>query len=370
MVLRVFKQSLKIIGCIMLYIFISAIVFVVSSEYFSKQNTEKFYKNIQLEDEHKYDNHLELPDHKINYNYRWDQSYPTRKESDAIKITSWPKLKRNTYIFDTLLIKYPYNNIVFKNEENWTLEFNSNSEVTQNPLLDNDTDMYMLPSLAEKINEVQQSISDIGERFVIRVTDSYDNNNEHRNERNFPSMHYSGRAVDVTIYDTMKNIARYDLLPLLYDICVELDFDFVYYHRYSHIHLSEAPQKINNTIAKVWTNNNIENDNKEDIVAMKPDNQGWFTEAITLNKGVYFISFQTDGYEYGRIDEETLSRSDNMSFFEPIVIQINKKATVKLTFNPYFLKYKIIANKGVEIINNKDINLIGKETEDNNSHLR
>ncbi len=370
MVLRAFKLSLKIIGGIIIYIFILALVFVLSSEHFSKQNKEDFYTNIQLDDEHKYDSHLELPNHWINYSYRWDKSYPTRKESDAIKITSWPKLKRNTYIFDTLLIKYPYNNVVFKNEENWTSEFNSNSEITQNPILDNDTDMYMFPSLAEKINKLQQRISEIGERFVVRITDSYDNNNEHRNDRDFLSMHYSGRAVDVTIYDTMKNIARYDLLPLLYDICTEIDFDFVYYHRYSHVHVSEAPQEINNAVAKIWSNNNTENDYKEDIVMMKTDNQGWFSENITLNKGIYLISFQTDEYEYGRLNEEILSRSDNVSYFEPIIIQINNKTKIKLTFNPYFLKYKVIAKKDAKVINNENINLIGKATKVNNPHLR
>ncbi|MFW5799222.1 MAG: hypothetical protein ACOCV8_00280 [Spirochaetota bacterium] len=333
------------------------------NQYFHYINKENFISKYSPKVNYYPDDYLNLKDIDYTYYYKAPAEYSSNAESKAVKITSVEDFERDSYEFNTFIIKYPYNNVVFKNEEYWTSVYNKNSKIWKDDSLDDSTDEYMTARTAEKVNEVQKELSKINNRFILRITDAYDNNYEHRT-RGFRSLHYTGRAVDLTVYDTIKSEVRKDLLPLLYKLSRDAGFDYIYYHRNTHhIHASVKPELIENARLIIWKDKLEQEYDKKKIIPMKEGKNGWFYTDYDFSKAIYFFIFITDKYEYAYRAETYLGRSDNIDpkygyFADPIMIKLSASYKSKIYFNPYFLRYNISSNDNYETLDRSMLNYI------------
>jgi len=90
-------------------------------------------------------------------------------------------------------------------------------------------DHYMIPRLCELLGRLESAVEKEWPGLSLRVTEAWDEDGEHGRG----SLHYEGRAADVTTSDSDPN-----RLGRLSRLAVDIGLDWVYFENRSHVHVS------------------------------------------------------------------------------------------------------------------------------------
>uniref|UniRef100_A0A5S6Q8G4 Hedgehog protein n=1 Tax=Trichuris muris TaxID=70415 RepID=A0A5S6Q8G4_TRIMR len=146
-----------------------------------------------------------------NYPMIYKERYPNVQETHPL--ASGPaelRIRRNDMRFKRL-VNNTNRNIVFKDEEG------------------TGADRLMTPRCRYKLNLLALLVSNVWPGVKLRVIDAW----EERNRQVVGSLHYEGRAVDITTSDRDSK-----KIPRLARLAVQAGFDWVYFESRQHVHAS------------------------------------------------------------------------------------------------------------------------------------
>ncbi len=137
------------------------------------------------------------------------ERFPNEPEASVVGPADAP-ISRTSTGFKTL-IECEDCPIVFKDEER------------------NKSDRLMTPRLRKSLVQLSKLVSQTWPKVELRVTEAWDDRREH----GAGSVHYEGRAADITTSD--QDPAKLGTLAAL---AVKAGFDWVYYEDATHVHVS------------------------------------------------------------------------------------------------------------------------------------
>ncbi|GMK40247.1 hypothetical protein PCCS19_33020 [Paenibacillus sp. CCS19] len=141
--------------------------------------------------------------------------YPTSSEKDNSGAMA-AKVARGTTEFDAL-VENSNPDIIFKDEEG------------------TGDDLMMTPRMKEKLDRLAELVKAEWPDRKLRATDVWDDGTEHDGTSHQVSLHYEGRAADITVSDDQPGNA---LLGRLGELAKEAGFDWVWYENALHVHVS------------------------------------------------------------------------------------------------------------------------------------
>ena len=138
------------------------------------------------------------------------QHVPATSEATACGPMS-RKIRRDDPNFLALLVSNNNRDIVFKDEER------------------TGADRMMTPRLKEKLDDLAIRVANEWVGVKLRVTEAWDENNEHAGN----SLHYEGRAADLTTMPIDGNN-----LGRLSRLAIDAGCDWVFFENSAHVHVS------------------------------------------------------------------------------------------------------------------------------------
>jgi Hedgehog amino-terminal signalling domain len=93
----------------------------------------------------------------------------------------------------------------------------------------NQSDLHMTPRLRRSLLQLSKLVAQTWPKVELRVTEAWDDRREHGQK----SVHYEGRAADITTSDQDPR-----KLGKLAALAVQAGFDWVFYENAAHVHVS------------------------------------------------------------------------------------------------------------------------------------
>jgi len=267
---------------------------------------------------------------------------PPYKES---RVCGYSKInfQPNTYEYDASLIYYENPMILFKGDATTTYPNSNWGGLEYQDPRDN-PNHYMDPRLIAPLESLVNKIVERDPYIRVRITSAF------RLPGNFEysrSLHHTGMALDLTLYDTYSKRKAYETYGMLAELCVEAGFCWVYYEDRYHVHVSMATNPMYQPFLIQYKKVFMD---WAPLKAFKMKDMGDHTaqHQLELEPGTYAFKFAEGSPRryFGYRKPGYLGREDQILpeygyLGAPIVVTIREKGTYRFTFQPTSFQYAI-----------------------------